>query len=100
MRLRWLDPGGPLYQECTALLQNLRNYTITPGSIKTSGQTSTGGMSLSAIGMVSVCSKALPMRTTMIIASRQMPLGHGAVQLYSANTGFNTYGPMSGVQVP
>ena len=33
-------------------------------------------------------------------SSRQMPLGHGAVQPSSANTGFNRYGPMSGVQVP
>ena len=39
------------------------------------------------------------MRTTTIIASRQMPLGHGAVQPSSANTGFNMYGLMSGVQV-
>ena len=40
------------------------------------------------------------MTTTKIIASRQMPQGHGAVQPSLANTGFHIYGPMSGVQIP
>ena len=91
MRLRWSDLGGPLSPECTALLPKLKNYLITLGSTKTFVQTSTGGMSLSAIGTVSVCSIALPPTTTTIIASRQMPQRHEVVQLSSSNTGFNIY---------
>ena len=101
MRLMWLDLGRPLSQECTALLPKFKNCTITPGSTKTFDQTSTVGMSLSAIGMVSVCSKALPMTTTMIIASRQMPQGHGLCSpLWQTLVSLYNYGPMSGVQIP